>query len=250
MVAKDDPVTCAIYAAKHDLLDKPGWIRFRKIARRQKKLLQMTNQAKLRSYNTIPKYMFGNSVITTLFKDANLMHNMLIGKSVTDILNCVNKTPIDWYCKKQSTVETATYGSVFSSEQNCVEQIIDFCNKLRYLGVPVWNHSYMFRDNKSVVDSATLPHSKLNKRHTILSFHCVREAIASGMIKFYHIPGETTPSDILSRHWSYSSIWNLLNPLYCFGETTQRPCSATTRQWKYFGNRTLQWGVMNIDKYG
>ena len=163
----------------------------------------------------------GNPVITTSFKDANLMHDMLTGKSVTGILHFVNKTPIDWYCKKQSTVETATYGSEFSSGRTCVEQIIDLRNTLRYLGVPVWNHSYMFGDNKSVVDSATLPHSKLNKRHTILSFHRVREAIASGMIKFYHIPGETNPSDILSKHWAYSSIWSLLKPLLFYREDAE-----------------------------
>jgi hypothetical protein len=47
VIAGDDPITCAIYARENDLLDKPGWKRFRKLARRQKKLFRMANQAKL-----------------------------------------------------------------------------------------------------------------------------------------------------------------------------------------------------------
>ncbi|KAG7344871.1 reverse transcriptase RNA-dependent DNA polymerase [Nitzschia inconspicua] len=59
IIAEDDPVTCAIYALDNDLLDTPGWMRFKKLARRQKKLFRMANQAKLRSFRTAPRYMYG-----------------------------------------------------------------------------------------------------------------------------------------------------------------------------------------------
>ena len=62
IVAKDNPVLCAIYGRDHGLLDSPGWQRFRTLARRQKKLLRMVNQAKLRSYRTAPKYQYGHEV--------------------------------------------------------------------------------------------------------------------------------------------------------------------------------------------
>ena len=58
----------------------------------------------------------------------------------------------------------------------------------------------MFGDNRSVVDNATVPQSRLNKRHTALSFHRVREAIASKMVVFNHLSGESNPADILSKH--------------------------------------------------
>ena len=57
--AKDDPVSCAKYALDNDLLSTEGWKRFRHIAKNQKKLKRMVRQAKLRSYKTSPKYMFG-----------------------------------------------------------------------------------------------------------------------------------------------------------------------------------------------
>ena len=155
----------------------------------------------------------GKLVRFTHFVDANLMHDVLTGKSVTGILHLANQTPIDWYSKKQATVETATYGSEFVAARTCVDHAIDLRNTFRYLGVPIENSNYMFGDNKSVVDSSTTPHSGLNKRHNILSFHRVRQAIASGIIKFYHIHGEENPADILSKHWGYSQIWHVLRPL-------------------------------------
>ena len=61
-LAKDDPVTCTIYAEEHNLLEEDGWKKLRHIAKRQKKLLRMVKQAKLRSYRTAPKYKFGYQV--------------------------------------------------------------------------------------------------------------------------------------------------------------------------------------------
>jgi hypothetical protein len=64
----------------------------------------------------------------------------------------------------------------------------------------------MFGDNKSEVDSSMGLHAKLHKHHTMLSFHQVREAISSGIIGFYFIPGKINPTDILSKHWGCTQI--------------------------------------------
>jgi hypothetical protein len=80
----------------------------------------------------------------------------------------------------------------------------------------------MFGDNESVVNSSTLPHAKLHKRHTALSFHRVREAIASGILAFYQIRSKDNPADILSKHWGYQQVWQLLQPiLYWRGDTAK-----------------------------
>ena len=138
---------------------------------------------------------------------------MLSGCSVTGILHFVNKCPIDWYSKKHGTVETATFGLEANAARTATEQIINLRGTLRYMGVPLRESSYMFGDNKTVVDSGSLPHAKLHKRHTMLSYHHIREAIASGMVKFFHIPGEINPADILRKHWGHQQIWKQLQPL-------------------------------------
>jgi hypothetical protein len=88
------------------------------------------------------------------YVDANLVHDVTTGKSVAGILHLINETPLDWYSKKQATLETATYGSEFVAACICIEQIINLCSTLRYLGVPIREKNFMFGDNKSVVDSS------------------------------------------------------------------------------------------------
>jgi len=57
--------------------------------------------------------------------DANLHHNLVSGKSVAGILHQLNKTPINWCSKLQSTVETATFRSECVTTTTCTEQVID-----------------------------------------------------------------------------------------------------------------------------
>ena len=118
-------------------------------------------------------------VETTHYVDANLHHDLATGKAVTAVLHFLNQTPIDAYTKRQSTVETATYGSEFVAARTAVDQIIDIHTTLRYLGVPIRDKSYMFGDNRSVVTSSTIPNSPISKRHHLASYHQVREAIAA-----------------------------------------------------------------------
>jgi hypothetical protein len=68
----------------------------------------------------------GKPVVTTTYFDANLYHCMLTGKSVSGVLHLLfNKTPVNWYAKKQGTSETATYGSKYVAARTATEQIID-----------------------------------------------------------------------------------------------------------------------------
>ncbi len=107
--------------------------------------------------------LLGRFVTLMHYVDANLYHNLITRRSVTGILHLASKTLINWYSKKQTTVETATYGSEFIAARICVDQSINLKNTLHYLGVPVCNQAYMFGDNKSAVNRSTVPHAKLHK---------------------------------------------------------------------------------------
>ena len=167
----------------------------------------------------IPKPL-GKHVQTTHYVDANLHHDLATGKAVTAALHFLNQTPIDAYTKRQSTVETATYGSEFVAARTAVDQIIDIHITLRYLGVPIRDKSYMFGDNRSVVTSSTIPNSTISKRHHLASYHRVREAIAAKYISFHWKDGKSNPADILSKHWEFATVWPMLKPiLFWRGET-------------------------------
>ncbi len=58
-IAADDPVTCAIYAKRNGLLDTPGWRQFKRLAKRENKILRMLKQNKLKQIRRSPVYMYG-----------------------------------------------------------------------------------------------------------------------------------------------------------------------------------------------
>ena len=79
----------------------------------------------------------------------------------------------------------------------------------------------MFGDNESVVNSSTIPAGKLHKRHIALSWHRVRELIATKIMYFIHIPGAINPANMLSKHWGYQQTWPQLQALLFWqGDTT------------------------------
>jgi hypothetical protein len=145
---------------------------------------------------------------------------MITGRSVTAILHFLNQTPMDWYSKKQATVETATFGSEFITARTTIDQIVNLQTTLCYLGIPIREKSYIFGDNKTIINTSLTPHAKLHKRHNALSFHCVREAVSSKYVTIFHLPGKYNPADILSKHWAYASVWQTMNALlFARGDT-------------------------------
>jgi hypothetical protein len=67
----------------------------------------------------------GKYVTLSHYFDENLYHDMVTGRSITAILHFLNQTPMDWYSKKQATVETATFGSEFIAARTTIDQTVD-----------------------------------------------------------------------------------------------------------------------------
>ena len=59
LIAADDPVTCAEYTKKHDLLHLDGWKRLKHIAKNQKQLPRAINQSMIRQVRRSAVYHFG-----------------------------------------------------------------------------------------------------------------------------------------------------------------------------------------------
>ena len=113
----------------------------------------------------------GKFVMLSHYVNANLFHDMVTGHLIMGILHFLNKMPINQYAKKQATVETATYGSEYVMAHTCVNQVVDLRLTHHYLGIPIQEKSYMFGNNKTVIDSSSKPHSKLHKmpQHIVIS---------------------------------------------------------------------------------
>jgi len=157
----------------------------------------------------------GNMATLTLYVDADHARDKLTRRSVTGIILLMNNTPIYWLSRRQKTVETSTYGSELVAARIGVDLIIEMRYKLRMLGVPIEETSYMVGDNMSVVLNTTLPSSALKKKHQACNYHRVREAIAGRIIKFGHIPSENNLADICTKPLS-NALFHGLTKLYLF----------------------------------
>jgi hypothetical protein len=165
----------------------------------------------------------GNPVRTTTNVDANLMHCFVTGRSLTGILHFINQCPIEWFSKKQNTVETATFGSEFVAARIATEQVLDLRYTLRMLGAPLDGPAWMFGDNESVITNSTVPQSMLKKRHNALSYHRVREACAAGVMHFIHTPGKTNVADVLTKYLPWCDMKEKIVPvLFWKGETMDK----------------------------
>ena len=162
----------------------------------------------------------GKPVRIYAYADANLGHNKLNGKSVTGVLHIINGTVYDWHCKLQSVVNTATYGSEATAGRTAIEQLRSNKLLLQHLGVRIIGPSILFGDNKTVVNGASLPPAKLHKRHLMLSYHYLREAMATGEYVYSFVNGKDNPSDILTKHWAHKDVWPMIRALLFYrGDT-------------------------------
>jgi len=73
-MAKSDFAAVALYASENDLLDTKGWKRFKQVARRKRMLDRHVKQAKLRSFNTAPRYKYGYEIA------CNYEHTVILDK--------------------------------------------------------------------------------------------------------------------------------------------------------------------------
>ena len=62
LISKDDPITCAVYAKKHDLLDTAGWKHLKRYAKTSKRLIRAVKQSRIRQVRASARYQHGFQV--------------------------------------------------------------------------------------------------------------------------------------------------------------------------------------------
>ena len=62
IIAEDAPVACAIHTKKNNLLNKPRWKQFKRLAQRHSRFFTETNKAKIRLHFSKPKFKCGIEV--------------------------------------------------------------------------------------------------------------------------------------------------------------------------------------------
>ena len=62
LISKVDPITCAVYAKKHDLLDTTGWKHLKRYAKTSKRLIRAVKQSRIRQVRASAQYQHGFQV--------------------------------------------------------------------------------------------------------------------------------------------------------------------------------------------
>ena len=62
LISKDDPITCAVYAKKHDLLDTTRWKHLKRYAKTSKRLIRAVKQSRIRQVRASARYQHGLQV--------------------------------------------------------------------------------------------------------------------------------------------------------------------------------------------
>ena len=75
--------------------------------------------------------------------DADHASDSVTRRSRTGFFVYVNSALIHWFSKKQTSVESSTFGSEFVAMKNCCEYLRGLRYKLRMMGIPVLGPTYI-----------------------------------------------------------------------------------------------------------
>ena len=93
----------------------------------------------------------GHGFKICFFVDADHAGESLTRGSRTRFIVMLNNASIYWHSKKQTSVETSTFGSELMAMKQAVDYIRSFRYKLTMFGIPVEEPAYMYGDNQSVL---------------------------------------------------------------------------------------------------
>ena len=155
----------------------------------------------------------GAPITITVFVDSDHASNAVTRRSHTGVLVFVQNALILSYCKRQNTVESATFGSELVAMRLARDLIVGLRVKLRMFGIPILGPANFFCDNEGVVKNTSIPESTLNKKHNSINYHVIRESVAQGIMQVAKEPTETNMADALTKIVPYERKKTLLGPL-------------------------------------
>ena len=142
---------------------------------------------------------YGKLVCMTCYVDADHAGCNETRRSHTGIIIFVNRAPILRFSKRQTTVETSTFGSEIVALRIAIEMIEGLRYKLRMMGVQIDGPCNLFCDNESVVKNTTRPESPIKKKHNSVAYHKARESIASKICRIAKEDRASNVADIFTK---------------------------------------------------
>jgi hypothetical protein len=121
----------------------------------------------------------GQGFVISSKVDADHASDSVTRRSRTGFLVWINSHPVYFLSKKQTSVETSSFGSEFVAMKQCCIYLKGLRYKLRMMGIPVNGPCYICGDNQSVLANTTEPGSTLKKKSQSIAYHFLREGVAN-----------------------------------------------------------------------
>ena len=172
----------------------------------------------------VPK---GKGMMMTLFVNSDHAGDKVTSRSRTGYVVFLQNSPITWFSKKQSSVETSTFGSKFMAMKTATEYIRGLRYKLRMMGIPIIGPCLTYGDNNAVVTNSTLPDSVLKKKSNSIAYNFVREGAARDEWRCRYIPTDENLSDLCTKPLAFGEkrikfCQKLLHHIYKSGKHLAR----------------------------
>lgn len=131
--------------------------------------------------------------------DADHASDTVTRRSRTGYLVFLNCSLVSWVSKKQTSVESSSFGSEFIAMKQCCEYLRGLRYKLRMMGIPVNDCCFIYGDNKSVLANTSIPDSTLKKKSQSIAYHFVREGAARDEWRTAYVNTHDNESDLLTK---------------------------------------------------
>ena len=116
----------------------------------------------------------GKGMDMRVYVDSDHAGDTVTRRSRTGLVIFLNGAPIYWNSKKQTSCETSFFGIESCAMKQAIEYVNGFCYKLRMMGIPVEDPTFIFGDNQLVLANTTMPKSMLKKNTQCIAYHFVR----------------------------------------------------------------------------
>jgi hypothetical protein len=141
----------------------------------------------------------GKPITIRIYVDADHAGDQLTRRSRTGYIVFLNSAVINWYSKKQGSIEGATFGSEFMALKTVAEINRGLRYKLRMMGIPIDDASYVYGDNMSVLHNTTNPESTLKKKSNSIAYHLCRESVAMDEMRVGYIKTDDNFADLMTK---------------------------------------------------
>ena len=131
--------------------------------------------------------------------DADHASDTVSRRSRTGFLVYLNSALTYWWSKKQTSIESSSFGSEFIAMKQCCEYLRGLRYKLRMMGIPCDGPSLIYGDNQSVLANTTIPDSALKKKSQSIAYHFVREGVARDEWRTTYINTHANEADLLTK---------------------------------------------------